>query len=489
MAGLDPFRRIALKVSRDMRFFHDFGLLTAGQMASRVLGFLAFAWIARRLEPGDYGAVEYVVGLSIFFATLADGGLGVLGTRRAAGRPDQLALLAYQIPLARLLIVVVGLPVMALMATQALGQKAPPALVWLFAASVIAAPLRQQWLFQASERMSLASWGDVVRMAVFALAVWLLLLGKADVLRVAYAEVLSVAAVTLYSVIMQHRHVTPLRLRGSVAGFGGLMREGLVIGSTNLVWALNQYLPLFVIGSMLGAREIAWFAGASRIVVSLIQFSNLYHFNMYPSVTRAHTRADGSLGPLLARSARVVGWGGLGCATVLTVLDKPVVHAALGAKLLPAAPLLGIMAWMLPIALISGHARWSLAAAGAQSSVLVSQISGVIATIAALVVLPPVFGVAGYAIASVISFITVWAVSHQLAARRACAPPSPLIVLRPALLAGVVIAISQAIGDQFWIRAGLLVIAAGLAPLIDRRLIPDIAALARTRSEPAHTGK
>ncbi|MXO60742.1 oligosaccharide flippase family protein [Altererythrobacter salegens] len=480
--ALPLIRRLRRKVDQDMRFFQDFGLLTAGQLVSRVLGFLAFAWIARRLEPSDYGAVEYVVGLSIFFATLADGGLGVLGTRRAAHQPDELPLLAYQIPIARLLIVAVGLPVMALMATQALDTQAPAALIWLFAASVIAAPFRQQWLFQASERMSLAAWGDVVRMAVFAIAVWVLLLGRPDILRVAYAEVISVAAVTLYSVYMQHRHVTPLRVSGSMAGFGGLVREGLVIGSTNLVWALNQYLPLFVIGSQMGAVSLAWFAGASRIVVSLIQFSNLYHFNMYPSVAQARAKGGDALAALLKRSARVVGWGGLGGATALTVLDKPLVHAALGEKLLPAAPLLGVMAWMLPLALVSGHARWSLAAAGQQSSVLASQVSGVVVTFIALVLLPPLFGLTGYAIASVTGFIAVWAVSHVLAARHDCAPPSPLILIRPVLMAGVVIGISQAIGDRFAIRAGLLGLALCLAPVIDRQLLADVKQLAGARN-------
>ena len=34
-----------------------------------VLGFLAFAWLARTLDPEAYGAVEYVIGLSVLIAT------------------------------------------------------------------------------------------------------------------------------------------------------------------------------------------------------------------------------------------------------------------------------------------------------------------------------------------------------------------------------------------------------------------------------------
>ena len=85
-------------------------------MISKALGFLAFAWLARALDPVSYGAVEYIVGLTAFFALLVDGGLGVVGTRRTVRDPQELPLLAYQIPVARFLLVFVGVPVMAFIA-------------------------------------------------------------------------------------------------------------------------------------------------------------------------------------------------------------------------------------------------------------------------------------------------------------------------------------------------------------------------------------
>ncbi|MBK7284258.1 MAG: hypothetical protein IPI83_07655 [Sphingomonadales bacterium] len=91
---------------------------------------------------------------------------------------------------------------------------------------------------------------------------------------------------TALCIIMQQRHVTPFRLTGSFAGCA-LVREGAAVGSTNFVWALAQSVPLFLIASLSGGVETAWFAGAARIVGSLGQFGNLYHFNLYPAVSRA----------------------------------------------------------------------------------------------------------------------------------------------------------------------------------------------------------
>src|SRR5215475_8409955 len=70
------------------KFFRDLSFLVAGQVAARLIGFLAFAFLARSLEPEAYGSVEFIVGLAGLFSTMADLGLGTIGIRRAAGAPS-----------------------------------------------------------------------------------------------------------------------------------------------------------------------------------------------------------------------------------------------------------------------------------------------------------------------------------------------------------------------------------------------------------------
>jgi len=469
------------------KFFRDYVVLSGGQIIGKVLGFVAFAWLARVLDPVQYGAVEYVVGLSVFFAILVDGGFGVIGTRRAARNPDDLALLAFQIPVARLLIAAIGVPLMALMAIASMGAEVPTALVWLFALSLLTAPWRQQWLFQATERMAAAATADIVRMGVFAVLIWVWVRSPDNLLRVGWAEIAAVSLMTLYCLIVQHRHIAAIRLRGSFAGFGGLMREGAAVGSTNFVWALNQYAPLFLIAALIGGVQVAWFAAASRIVTSLVTFSNLYHFNLYPSVTRNLALGGDKLALLMARSLRVTGWGASFIALILTVFAVPIVRLALGPKLPEAAPLLAVMAWMLPVTIWSGHARWGLAAAGAQTHVLWSQCCGLATTMVLAVGLGQIFGAMGYALASLASFVVVWAVSHRFAADKRCSPPPFRLVVKPLVAAALIIALNQWLDLSLsWAVASVLGFAL-LAPLVDRALIGDIVLLGATRLRPAKT--
>src|SRR5262249_58978533 len=64
-----PFSR-ALRPGRAMlagggtKFFRDLSVLVGGQIAVKLLGFVAFAYLARRLGTEAYGSVEFIVGLA-----------------------------------------------------------------------------------------------------------------------------------------------------------------------------------------------------------------------------------------------------------------------------------------------------------------------------------------------------------------------------------------------------------------------------------------
>lgn len=464
-----------------MKLFRDFTVLAGGQLISKALGFLAFAWLARALDPVSYGAVEYIVGLTAFFALLVDGGMGVVGTRRTVRDPQELPLLAYQIPVARFLFVLVGVPVMASVAIATTRATVPQALVWLFAVSLLTAPWRQQWLFQATGRMATVANAEIVRMAVFAAGIWIFVRAPSDVLAVGLAELCAVAAMTALCIVMQQRDVTPFRLTGSFSGFGALVREGAAVGSSNFVWALAQSVPLFLIAALSGGVETAWFAAAARIVGSLGQFGNLYHFNLYPAVSRAYANADGTLGRLQARSMRVTAWGGVFIALVLTVFALPLVKLTLGHKLLAAAALLKVMAWILPMALWSGHSRNALAAAGEQKMVLYSQVIGLAATVAACIGLGQVYGGIGYAAGSLAGAIVVWAVSHRFARVRGCEPPPYRLTILPLALATVIVLLVERQSFGFWASAMAVSAFPLLAPVLDRALLADILQLGKAK--------
>ncbi|HET9764696.1 MAG TPA: oligosaccharide flippase family protein [Casimicrobiaceae bacterium] len=462
-----------------MKLFRVYAVLSAGQIASRLLGLLAFGWLARALEPDGYGAAEYVIGIALVVSILIDGGSGVVGVRRAVHDPAGLPGVAFQILLARLAFTAIGVPVSGLVALSTATSAVPLGLAVLFGASLLAAPWRQEWVFQATGRMRNVAWGQVIRAAVFAALAWSLVRAPGDLVAVGWAESGAVAAFTGYCLYLQHTRVTPIRVRGSLRGFAALVRESAVAGAANGIWHLAQYAPLLMIGALAGGARTAWFAAAARIVGALMVVTYIYHYGLYPAVSRA-VHADGELGPLLARSCRVAAWGGLFLALALTLLAEPLVVLAMGDKLASAAPMLRVMAWALPVSLCSGHALGALAAVGAQTRLLWTQLAGLGAVVGVGLVFGQKGDGLGFAFASLSTAVALWLVAHIFAARRRLAPPPFRLALAPAILAATILIGASLTDSGPWLSIAWLAAYAAAAPLIDRRLLSDFSALGRS---------
>lgn len=477
-------------MSGRLRLVRDFAALALGEGLSKVAGFAAFAWLARVLSPEGYGAVELAVALSLFFLLVVDFGFGPIGAREIARAPERARELAGRVPAGRLLLSALAVPLMV-GTLVALGQpRESVELGALFALGLFGAPFIQRWLLQGLDRMAWVSGAQALRMAVFLAGVLLLVRTPEHLLRVGAVEVAAAAAMALYFAAVQRLHVgIPLRLDFDLAPLRRLAREAAPVGAGQGVWALNQYLPTVLVAMLLGGEAIAWFGGAHRIVLSLGTFVWLYHFNLFPSLARSTGVSREAVGALVGPSFRVTAWLGVTAALVLSLWAAPLVRLAFGAGFEAAAAPLALLAWVLPVSLLSGHARYALIAAGHQRLELGAQLLGAVATAAVGLVAIPLLGPRGGALAMVLSAAVVWVAAHRATVRHVAPLPFLGPLWRPALVAAAAGAGAGAALASPW-AAGA---AAGgacllLAPLVDPGLARDLRLLAGAKSGPLPAG-
>ncbi|MAE96176.1 MAG: hypothetical protein CL910_16095 [Deltaproteobacteria bacterium] len=478
------------------RLVRDFAALSGGELVSKVAGFLAFAYLARVLEPEAYGAVELAAAMALFFALVVDFGFGPIGAREIAREPGRAAELAARVPAGRLLLALLAFPLMGLTGLV-LGQ--PPEtvlLIWLFAGSLLFAPWVQRWLLQGLEMMSWVSGAQALRMVVFAMGVVLFVGGREDLLRVGAIEIGAAASMALYFAWVQRSRITSLRLSFRLDGLRKLAREALPVGVEQLVWALNQYLPTVLVAVLLGGADLAWFGGAHRLVLSLGSFVWLYHFNLYPTLARSTGDGGEAVGALVGPSLRVTAWGSIGLALGLALLADPIARTAFGEAFASAGLPFAVLIWALPLGLLSGHARFGLIAAGEQTRELWAQVVGALVTVGVGVAAITALGPVGGAVAMLASNLAVWLVAHRAMDTHVAAIPFLGPVWRPALWAAALA------GGALWFDApspwisapvaGLLFLAG--APLLDRSLLGDLRRLAGAKGGPgtpelAHEGE
>jgi O-antigen/teichoic acid export membrane protein len=399
------------------RFAHDLAAVAAGQLLSKIVGFVAFAFIARTVTPSTYGQVEFVVNVATFLALLVAFGLGPVGVRRIAESPRELPQVAASITSLQLLLAAVVAPFVFLAAAAVGYPPETQTLAAFFSVSLLFLGFSREWLLQSQSLMPRVAAAQVLRAAIFAAVVVLFVRGSANAYLIGVAELASVVAFVAFHAWTQASRITPLRLDFDARKLVDLTREGASVGAANVLWALQQYAPLILIAPIAGPVQFAWFAAAQRIVLSLVTFSNVYHFSLFPALSRLYV-ADRELHLTTLRAAlRAMSAMSIAGALALALLAEPVVTIAFGVRFADAAPLLAILVWIIPLAAIGGHARFTLVTVQKPQFVLISQAAGAVVGLISGVILVPLAGVVGGSVAVSIMALTVTAVAHAAATR------------------------------------------------------------------------
>lgn len=465
-----------------MKLVRDFLALASGQVLSKLIIFGAFAWLSRKLDPQSYGYVEFAVALSLFATMVVDLGLGAIGARELAKDPKKVESLTATIPAARLLMAVVVVPIMGFCA-QLMGQSEETVtLVWLMGLALLALPWKQDWLLQGLEMMEGVAIGDVVRAGVFTIGVIVFVHSPRDLVRVGFAEIIAAVSAALFYIGFQYSRIGPVRLRFSIQQIRSLFSQASFIGLSQVVWAINQYVQLILLAWLVGGEKTAYFGVSHRIVASLLIFSNVYHFNLFPALVRASLESTESLERLVRASSRIVAWTGILVAVFFTLCAQPVLEFVFGEQYGEGATALTILIWALPITALSGHARRALIAKNRQKQMLFAQLAGTGVTLLVTPFLIWQYEATGAAVGMVAGNLTVWFVAQAFARIHVGQLPFVRSLARPAALAILVAVLSVVLGSSVWVTVVLLVAAAACAPLGDRELIPDLKRLAHAKS-------
>jgi O-antigen/teichoic acid export membrane protein len=363
--------------------------LFGGEAGSKVCVLLAFAYLARMLGPRDFGAIELALSMTIFFVLAAETGLGSYGARIVETAPHRAPELVARAGLVRAML---AIPAYAIVLALSV-QRGTPVLA-LYGLTILLTPFNTQWVFQGLRQMQWVAAGSLARYGTFALLVLFLVRPGSDTRIVAAAEVSGALALALFNTVLLSR-VLKIRLdwRGAWRGAADLFRQAWFLGASDLTWAAMWYSPTIVIGWMDPGRTelVAWLAASVRIVMALHAFVWLYFFNLVPNLSRELHEGLDSWRDLIHRSLAVSMWPACFIAAAGTLLAPLGMVTLFGQPYAQAVLPFQIVIWMIPIAWLSGHFRFSLIVSGHQHlEFAASAVAGLVTAIAA------VFGARAY---------------------------------------------------------------------------------------------
>jgi O-antigen/teichoic acid export membrane protein len=254
--------------------------------------------------------------------------------------------------------------------------------------------------------MQLVAIAQIIRQVVFCAIVFALVRGPEQVLWVAWAEVAGVVATAIFCVAVYQRSFrkdapkvsTPIHL----------FREGLPIGLSQMFWVVKMFGGTLILGLIASAHNVAFFAGAQRILIAFHTFVWLYYFNLLPSLARSWQEGTEEFRTLIARSMQAMVWIGVAGGLAWAAVSQEAIRFVYGPEFGPAGTVLALFAAVWSMALISGHYRFGLIAAGQANAEMATAAIG---AVLALILIPVGYyqaGITGAAAGLVIAEAGIW---------------------------------------------------------------------------------
>lgn len=342
------------------------GYLFAGEIAARLLGFVASALLARRLGITGFGQVGFAMSIMAYGIIVTKSGLLAIGIREVARDRHRVREMTGAVLTLRLLlnsVALAGIVIFALAIPKPVSVKL---LLVAFTGGVIAQSILLEWVFIGLERMHFVAAARVLTNIAYSLLVLLFIHGPNDILLVPVAFVsasLVGAVAVLFPYIRSFGIPVPILHRPVLTG---LVRQAWPIGIASML--TQMYISSGIIGLALlrSDQEAGLYTSVHRLVFFLLMVDRVFQSIFFPAISR-HMHRDRKRVPVLVETAlRVILSISLPVCIGTLFLAQPLLCLVFGNQYSAAAPALRVLVWFFPLSLLSSLAGYTLLATDRQ---------------------------------------------------------------------------------------------------------------------------
>jgi PST family polysaccharide transporter len=465
-----------MQLLKARRVATNFSLLAVGEVISKAFTFVAFVYLARQLGPAIFGTVEFALAVSLVFTRVVDGGFSLYGTREVAKNPGGVSRLASQVVAVQGVLALGGFTLLLGLVALIKAPWSVKQLVLLYGLTIFLTPLLVPWVFQGLDRMGVVAATTTIRWMTFAGGILLWIRGSEGAWRVPVVEVGALTCAAAFSLWMYRRSFGPIRPRLEPGASLALFRDALPIGMSQLLWVVRLYFATILLGLAVGGEPVGWFSAALRIVLAVNIFGVLYLYSLLPTLSRVAKEPREALQDIMLTSIPLVAWATVFVGAAGTAFAEPVIAAVYGAQYAEGAASLSILIWLVPLALLTGHFRYTLVAHDAQRLDLRCTALGAGTCVVLALILVPTHGPVGAAAAILASELVTWFVAYLFVRRRVVAIPVGRHLTRPLLAGALMVVLVRAVpSPSLWVggTAGVLLYASALV-MLGPKMLPDI---------------
>ena len=280
----------------------NFASLGTSEIARKVLGFFAVAYLARTLSLADFGLVSLGFTILSYTINITTAGFNLYGVRETARASDPK--LAGRLLSLRLLVAAVVFTLTALIAIVVVQNQMLVKLIIAFNCSLFAYAFMLEWYYQGKEEMRTVSFGKSITAAVYLVLILILVRSDADVLWVALSAVAGDFVMMVFYYVKYRREGHELRLGIDRSTWKLTMRQSLPLGVGTVLGHISINLAPLIIAIMMTSADVGLYSAASKLVVFLLLFDRVLAILLLPASARMQASSPDQLAPKLAEALK-----------------------------------------------------------------------------------------------------------------------------------------------------------------------------------------
>ena len=311
-------------------------------VARRILGFLAIAYLARKVGVQEFGAVSVGFAVLSYAVMVSAFGMPFYGTRETArGSPKNLINAIVSLRLVAGCIAYVGVVIVCLLFVS----RETAFLIIVFCLSLFPFSFLIEWYYQGKERMGFIGAGRMMSAVVYFGMIFLFVRSASDIVWVAIAAVAGDIIHAVYLWLMYRRVMQGEQFRFTLKGGRELLKSSFPLGYGSLIGGLSINVPQIALGILMTNHEVGLFSAASKLVLFLLMFDRVFGTLLLPASSRLQESSPALLTSTLTFSMKWILLLTLPICVGGTVLSGDIMLLVFGTQYADSALLFTVLIW------------------------------------------------------------------------------------------------------------------------------------------------
>ncbi len=373
-----------------------------------VTSFVIGIYIARYLGPSRYGILNYALSFVAVISPMAGFGLKKILIRELVNQPENRNNLLGTAFAIRLLGFVFLLAILASSLSVLSNERSTNLLILVIAAGVLFQSFEVvDYYFQSKVLSKYIAWVHLMATILATVAKIVLMILKLQLLY--FALVISgeyIVKAIGYIIIYSFQNIRIFQWRFNKAVALGLLKNGWPLLLAGFVGAVHQRIDIVLIKQLTDSESVGYYSIAVKLVGSWYILGMIICRSLFPAIVNARNVGDSLFNYRLQLFYDLMLWISLGIAVAGFIVADLLITFLYGQAYAPAVGVLKIYIFSLPATFLSLAGSQFLVA---ENLIKLSLYRGIFSTITNVIlnlVLIPLFGIKGAAVATVISYMS-----------------------------------------------------------------------------------